>query len=81
MAGDKGNTYFVFDRGDTAKISECCRLSFKLDEFDLLDAKEPWRMRYSAFQNVSINLPRLAYLAKGDDTRLFKLITERSCSR
>ena len=44
---DKGNTYFVFDRGETAKISECCRLSFKLDEFDLLDAKEPWRMRYS----------------------------------
>jgi ribonucleoside-triphosphate reductase len=77
VASDKGNTYFVFDRGDTAKISECCRLSFKLDEFDLLDAKEPWRMRYSALQNVSINLPRLAYLAKGDDTRLFNLISER----
>ena len=63
VAADKGNTYFVFDRGDTAKISECCRLSFKLDEHDLLDAKEPWRMRYCALQNVSINLPRIAYLA------------------
>jgi ribonucleoside-triphosphate reductase (formate) len=77
VASDKGNTYFVFDRGDTAKISECCRLSFKLDEFDLLDAKQPWRMRYSALQNVSLNLPRIAYMAKGDDTRLFHLITER----
>ena len=77
VAADKGNTYYVFDRGETAKISECCRLSFKLDEFDLLDAKQPWRMRYSALQNVSINLPRLAYLAHGDDTRLFNLITER----
>jgi ribonucleoside-triphosphate reductase (formate) len=77
VAGDKGNTYFVFDRGDTAKISECCRLSFKLEESDLLDAKEPWRMRYCALQNVSLNLPRMAYLAKNDDTKLFNLITER----
>src|SRR5208283_838446 len=30
VASLKGNTYFVFDRGQTAKISECCRLSFKL---------------------------------------------------
>ena len=39
VAADKGNTYFVFDRGETAKISECCRLSFKLDEQDSRDAK------------------------------------------
>ena len=77
VAADKGNTYFVFDRGETAKISECCRLSFKLEERDLLDAKEPWRMRYCALQNVSINLPRIAYQAKNDDTRLFNLLTEK----
>jgi ribonucleoside-triphosphate reductase (formate) len=77
VASDKGNTYFVFDRGETAKISECCRLSFKLEEQDLLDAKEPWRMRYCALQNVSLNLPRLAYMAKNDDTKLLNLVTER----
>ncbi len=77
VAADKGNTYFVFDRGDTAKISECCRLSFKLEASDLEDAKEPWRMRYSALQNITINLPRLALQADGDDTRLFALLTER----
>jgi len=77
VASDKGNTYFVFDRGDTAKISECCRLSFKLEERDLRDAKEPWRMRYCALQNVSLNLPRIAYLAKGDDAKLFDLLTDR----
>ena len=38
VASEKGNTYFVFDRGETAKISECCRLSFKLDQTDLDDA-------------------------------------------
>jgi len=71
VAAEKGNTYFVFDRGSTAKISECCRLSFKLERSDLEDAKEPWRMRYSALQNVTLNLPRLAYEARGDDGRLF----------
>ncbi|MFC1524160.1 anaerobic ribonucleoside-triphosphate reductase [Thermodesulfobacteriota bacterium] len=77
VAADKGNTYFVFDRGDTAKISECCRLSFKLEESDLEDAKQPWKMRYSALQNVTINLPRIAYRAEGDDTKLFSLLTEQ----
>ena len=73
---EKGNTYFVFDRGETAKISECCRLSFKLDQTDLDDAKQPWKMRYCALQNVTLNLPRIAYLAKGDDTRLFSRIAD-----
>ena len=77
VAAVKGNTYFVFDRGDTAKISECCRLSFKLEASDFEDAKEPWRMRYSALQNISINLPRLAYRAEGDDTKLFSLLAEQ----
>ena len=77
VASEKGNTYYVFDRGETAKISECYRLSFKLEKTDLDDAVHPWKMRYSAMQNVTINLPRLAYEAKGDDTRLFSLLTER----
>ena len=76
VASEKGNTYFVFDRGETAKISECCRLSFKLDQKDLEDAKQPWKMRYCALQNVTLNLPRIAYLSKGDDTQLFSKITE-----
>jgi len=77
VAAEKGNTYFVFDRGDTAKISECCRLSFKLEKSDLEDAVQPWKMRYSAMQNVTINLPRIAYEAQGDDTKLFSLLTEK----
>ncbi|MBU0687750.1 MAG: anaerobic ribonucleoside-triphosphate reductase [Candidatus Margulisbacteria bacterium] len=74
VAADKGNTYFVFDRGETAKISECCRLSFKLEYSDLQDAKEPWRMRYSALQNVTLNLPRIAYLAGKEDAQLYQQI-------
>jgi len=77
VASEKGNTYFVFDRGGTAKISECCRLSFKLDKSDLEDAKTPWKMRYSAMQNVTLNLPRIAYEAHQDDTRLFEILREK----
>jgi len=76
-ATEKGNTYFVFDRGGTAKISECCRLTFKLDENDLNDAKTPWKMRYSAMQNVTINLPRIAFEAHQDDEKLFRLLEEK----
>ncbi len=76
VAAEKGNTYFVFDRGETAKISECCRLSFKLDENDLKDARQPWKMRYSALQNVTINLPRLGYRCRGDERQLFALLQE-----
>ncbi|MBN2538164.1 anaerobic ribonucleoside-triphosphate reductase [candidate division WOR-3 bacterium] len=74
VAADKGNTYYVFDRGETAKVSECCRLSFKLDKSDLQDANTPWKMRYSALQNVTINLPRIAFLANRDDETLFRLL-------
>lgn len=71
VAAEKGNTYFVFDRGSTAKVSECCRLSFKLTDSDLEDARTPWKMRYCALQNVTLNLPRAAYLANHDDAALF----------
>ncbi|RPJ09198.1 MAG: anaerobic ribonucleoside-triphosphate reductase, partial [Deltaproteobacteria bacterium] len=76
VASEKGNTYFVFDRGETAKISECCRLSFKLDQTDLEDAKKPWKMRYCALQNVTLNLPRVAYLSGRDENRLFGKLSE-----
>ncbi len=77
VAAERGNTYFVFDRGETAKISECCRLSFKLEKSDICDASTPWKMRYSALQNVTINLPRIAYRANHDEATLVKLLKEQ----
>ncbi len=76
VASEKGTTYFVFDRGDTAKISQCCRLSFKLEACDLADSASPWKMRYCALQNVTINLPRIGYQAGGDDATLFAKLTD-----
>jgi ribonucleoside-triphosphate reductase len=76
VSTEMGNTYYVFDRGETAKISECCRLSFKLEQSDFDDAREPWKMRYSALQNVTVNLPRLAFRAEHSEEKLFKEIAE-----
>lgn len=76
VSSKRGNTYYVFDRGETAKVSECCRLSFKLEQSDIDDARTPWKMRYTALQNVTLNLPRAAYFAKGDDGLLFKKIDQ-----
>ena len=71
LAVEKGNTYFVFDRGETAKISECCRLSFELSPDDINDAKTPWKMRFSALQNVTLNLPRVGFKAAGDVDKMY----------
>uniref|UniRef100_A0A7V1EHN5 Anaerobic ribonucleoside-triphosphate reductase n=1 Tax=candidate division WOR-3 bacterium TaxID=2052148 RepID=A0A7V1EHN5_UNCW3 len=76
VSSKRGNTYYVFDRGETAKISECCRLSFKLEQSDIDDARTPWKMRYTALQNVTLNLPRAAYFARGNDELLFKKIDQ-----
>lgn len=71
VAAEKGNPYFVFDRDNTARISECCRLSFKLEASDIKDAQTPWKMRFSALQNITLNLPRVAYKAQHNDQNLF----------
>lgn len=72
-----GNPYFIFDRGETVKISECCRVSFELSKKDLEDAKKPWRMRFNAAPYITPNLPRLAYQAKGRQDKFFELLEKQ----
>ncbi len=77
MAGEKGNASFVFDRYGVIKVYEC-GFPVLMDKGNLSEvAKEPWKMRCSAIQNVTLNLPRLGYRADGDDDALFSLISER----
>jgi ribonucleoside-triphosphate reductase len=71
VASKQGITYFVFDRGDEVTVSQCCRLKLKLSEEQLKETTTPERMRFSALQNVTINLPRIAYKANGNDQALF----------
>lgn len=74
VASKMGNTYFIFDRGSSIKISECCRVSFELAKEDLREVRYPWRMRYNAAPYVTPNLPRLAYRSQRNLDRFFELL-------
>lgn len=74
VASKFGNPYFIFDRGETIKVSECCRVSFELSDEDLADTEYPWRMRYNAAPYITPNLPRTAYKARGSDKKFFKIL-------
>lgn len=71
VASRQGITYFVFDRGDEVTVSQCCRLKLRLKERDLQETMTPEKMRFTALQNITINLPRIAYKANGSDEVLF----------
>ncbi len=77
VSAKMGNPYFIFDRGETTKISECCRVSFELSKKDLEDAHKPWRMRYNAAPYITPNLPRLAYRSKGSQQKFFELLEKQ----
>ncbi|MFH1840647.1 MAG: anaerobic ribonucleoside-triphosphate reductase [Candidatus Shapirobacteria bacterium] len=77
VASKMGNTEFFFDRGQASRISQCCRLSFKLDKKDLEETKKPELMRHSATSWVTLNLPRIAYEANHNDDKLFLLLKKR----
>jgi ribonucleoside-triphosphate reductase len=73
VASVRGTPYFVFDRGTDPSISQCCRLKLKLTEDDIADMKIPWHSRFTALQNVTMNLPGMAYAAQNETLFLEKL--------
>jgi len=62
VAAENGSVYFMFDRGDGAVLTQCCRLKEKIEDKEIL--KHPERLRFCGFQNVTINLPQAAYRGK-----------------
>ena len=69
VAIEKGSPCFVFDREAEMEPLPGGRT-------DGTDEDAPWKTRRIAVQNVTLNLPRLGYKARGDDQRLFELLTE-----
>ena len=68
VAAKNGAPYFIFDRGNEAILSQCCRLREKVTDPYIL--KHPESLRFCGFQIVTINLPQAAYRARrsGDGT-------------
>jgi ribonucleoside-triphosphate reductase len=63
LATKNGSTYFMFDRdGAGATLAQCCRLKEKVTDPYLL--KHPECIRFTGFQNVTINLPQAAFKGK-----------------
>jgi anaerobic ribonucleoside-triphosphate reductase len=75
VAIEKGNPCFIFDREEAGKSLPGGQADNQKD-YDGKDSESPWKMRQSAIQNITLNLPRLGYKAKGDDRRLFLLLSE-----
>lgn len=70
IASENGSPYFIFDK-DSTLLAACCRLRTRIDE-NLLS--EPERIRFTGFQNVTVNLPQCAYRSEGDLEMLYSEI-------
>ena len=74
-----GTPYFlnlIADYMPDNVFAQCCRLILAPDSKDWEDFKNGC-MRTGSLQVVTINLPRIAYEANGDDEKLFELLEER----
>jgi len=76
VASCKGNTCFVFDRGEDAQSFACGNAAFKVDAEANGELDKPWLMRSAAIQSVTLNLPRLGYKANSDEAKLFSLLKD-----
>ncbi len=74
LAAEKGTPCFVFDRRRPAGAGGTVQT--RPGGGQGRRNGPPWRRRFAALQNVSLNLPRLGYRSGGDDRRLFVLLSE-----
>ncbi len=76
VASQKGNICFVFDRAEDARSFVCCKAG-SMDSADCnWETAKPWLIRTAAIQSVTLNLPRVAYKADGDEKKLWGLLQE-----
>lgn len=62
VASENGSVYFMFDRGSGVNLAQCCRLRERVTDMSMV--KNPERLRFCGFQNVTINMPQAAYKGK-----------------
>ncbi len=79
LASKYGTPYFLNlcpDYMPDIVNSQCCRLIFTPDSEELKDFHNG-ALRMGSLQVVTVNLPRLAYEANGNDDKLFEVLDER----
>jgi len=69
---EKGNPGFIFDRaGGPVNLTDAFGTTDEVRRSSANFAENPWMRRVAAIQNVTLNLPRLAYRCDGDKKTLF----------
>jgi len=76
VASLKGNMCFVFDRGADASSFVCHKSCGRNKECFAEELDKPWLIRSAAIHSVTLNLPRIAFQAAGDEKKLWKLLRE-----
>jgi len=76
VASLKGNMCFVFDRGADASSFVCHKSCGRNKECFADELDKPWLIRSAAIHSVTLNLPRIAFQAAGDEKKLWKLLRE-----
>ncbi len=76
VASCKGNMCFVFDRDEDARSFVCCKAGCDDSTGCNWELEKPWLLRTAAIQSVTLNLPRIAYKAGGDEKILWGLLQE-----
>jgi len=74
ITAKNGVVYFIFDR-DEVTLSACCRLRTTITDNYMID--HPESMRFTGFQNITINLPQCAYRS-GKDPQKFNAELEKT---
>ncbi len=72
----QGNTCFAFSRDRDALAAGCLTSLFLPEAAAKDELDKPWLLRQAAVQSVTLNLPRLGYLAAGDEEKLFTLLKD-----
>lgn len=79
LAAKFGTPYFFVQQPYMPEFScyQCCAYLMPLSDQNTQDDLHNGTVRGGALQVVTINLPRIAYDAGGDDSRLYELLRER----
>jgi len=79
LAAKFGTPYYIINQPYMPEFAcyQCCAYLMPLDKSSDQDDVENGTIRGGSLQVVTINLPQLAYEARGDDEKLFELLNDR----
>ncbi|MFH1424810.1 MAG: anaerobic ribonucleoside-triphosphate reductase [archaeon] len=79
LAAKFGTPYYIINQPYMPEFScyQCCAFLMPLGDANTQDDIVGGTLRGGALQVVTINLPQLAYEAKGDDGKLYELLKDR----